>query len=210
MHFPVFVIERDVFLQAVLHYLVVDYDRAVRREGADSDFEDVEQFACIPSGKTEKGFLLLDGDVACPEVFVLFQCLRQEDVEILGVERFEYEDLASRKERGYDFERRIFGRGSYQDNRPAFDRSEQCVLLGFVETVDFVNEKYRRAFREHRPRFCPLDYFPDVLDPRTYRRQRMELPFQGGGYNAGESGFPYSGRAPEYERRKVSALYHIS
>ncbi len=55
-------------------------------------------------------------------------------------ERVEHIDLGARKERGDDFEGRVFGGGTDENNVAGFDVGEKGVLLGFIEAVNFVDE----------------------------------------------------------------------
>ena len=45
------------------------------------------------------------------------------------------------QERGVDFEGRILGGGSDQDDVAAFDVGKERILLGVLEAMDFVDEE---------------------------------------------------------------------
>ena len=49
--------------------------------------------------------------------------------------------LQPRKQRGVELERRIFGRGTGQQDGAVLDRGQKSILLGAVETMDLVHEQ---------------------------------------------------------------------
>ena len=82
---------------------------------------------------------------------------------------------------------------------------KKCILLGLVETVNFVDE-------HNRPRAvlsCPLrvchDCF-DFLDPGQNRRELNELRFRHVGNDLGERGLSRAGRSPENQGADIISL----
>ncbi len=62
-------------------------------------------------------------------------------VEVGFVEGTEFENLGARNERRVDEEKWIVGGGANEANDATFDIRQKDVLLGFVEAMDFVDEK---------------------------------------------------------------------
>src|SRR5260370_1912170 len=60
--------------------------------------------------------------------------------DLRGSEGMEEVDLGAGEQRGDDFERRILSGRADKDDVAGFDVRKKGVLLGFVETVDFVDE----------------------------------------------------------------------
>ena len=62
--------------------------------------------------------------------------------QIRDLKGFQYENLAAGKEGSDDLEGGILRSGTYKDYGSVLNGSEQGILLGLVETMDFVNEEY--------------------------------------------------------------------
>ncbi len=59
-----------------------------------------------------------------------------------SLERLQYEDASPREERRVHFKRRILRRCADERYRPILDVGQYCVLLRFVEAMDFVDEEH--------------------------------------------------------------------
>ena len=65
----------------------------------------------------------------------------QDQPQIIFRERFQHKHAAPGEQRCDDLERGVFRGGADQGDQAAFHMGEKSVLLGLVETVDFIDEK---------------------------------------------------------------------
>ena len=125
------------------------------------------------------------------------------------MQRLEHEDLATGKKGSDDLERRVLRGGADQDHRAVFHRSQERILLGFVEPVDLVDKEDRGAFAGKQGSAFGLVYdIPDILYTGRNRGQLIEIALQRLGDDMGERGLSHPGRSPENEGRQVPALDH--
>ena len=200
MLFAVLVVEGDVLLQAVDDRLVVDHDlRRIVREGGDHDFQHVEQPARIAAAETEDRFLFLEGDIPGFQVVILLYSTLQKRVQVAYFQLFKHIYLTAGEEGSDHLERGVFRGGADQRDDAAFHRTEQRILLRFIETVDFVDKEDRGVDGEHPAGFGPLDHFPDILDAGTDGGEGIEFAAGFAGYDARQRGFSHARRAPENE-----------
>ena len=72
--------------------------------------------------------------------------------DFLFRQRCELENLAAAHQRRVHCKKRVFGRGADQQDPPCLHIGQQNILLGAVETVDFIE-------KEHRPRAAVAQTF---------------------------------------------------
>ena len=113
--------------------------------------------------------------------------------------RLEHEDLAPREQSPVDLERGVLGRRPDKDDAPLFDEGQESILLRLVEAVYLVDEK-DRLFAVNAVLVGALHHLADLLDPAGDGGKVDERGVCAVRYDVGESGLPYSGRAPEDHR----------
>lgn len=91
------------------------------------------------------------------------------------------------------------GGGSNKPDCSAFEVGEQSILLGFVETMDFVDEQNRRLVPKSLIGACGFNFGPDFCDVGFDAVERFESGPGGSGDHAGEGGFARSGWSVENE-----------
>src|SRR6185295_18585527 len=100
---------------------------------------------------------------------------------------------------------RILGGGSYEPNVALLNVRKKCVLLGFVEAMDFINEDDGAG--PILP--CPLRVRHDsfnFLDTGKHGRELDELRLGEAGDDLGQRCLAGTGRAPKDERAEIVAL----
>ena len=102
----------------------------------------------VPSGETEEGRPLADLDIAGAQVGVLSQGSVQQQLQVLDIQGFHYEYLATGQERGYDLERGILRSGSDESYGSGLHGAQKSVLLGLGKAVNLVDEEYRGTLGE--------------------------------------------------------------
>ena len=112
VHFTPLVIGHGVLLQSVGHNSIVDNQRLFGGSGVGYEVNDVEQFAGVTSGIAEKCGRLFYLNVPFLQLFVGVYGPVEQLLQVLGVKRFEYINLAAREEWSYYLKRWILGRGS--------------------------------------------------------------------------------------------------
>jgi hypothetical protein len=123
------------------------------------------------------------------------------------IQRAQNVDCASREERRDHLEGGILGRCADQHNPAALHVGKEGVLLGAVESVDFVDE-------ENRPDLLAFPAFPSPSDdlahiPHT-RENCAELLRGVSGdsrENGGEGRLPRPGRTPEDHRGEAARAF---
>ena len=110
-------------------------------------------------------------------------------------------DLTAGEECGDDFERGVFGGGTYEGDDAAFDSTKEGVLLAFGETVDLVDEKDGAFF--------VLGFFDDLadfFDTAADGTKGVEGTVEGVADDHGKGGFADAGRSPENHGGDVAAV----
>ena len=117
-------------------------------------------------------------------------------------QRFELKQLAAADQRAVHGEKRVGSRGADQRHDSLLDVWQQRVLLGFVETMDFVDE-------QQRPRTARQDFltrgvqqFAQFLDAAGHGVQSLELAAAFGGEQSRERRLPGPGRSGKNHRRE--------
>ena len=209
MHLAVLVVDCDVLLQALGHAAIVDDYGVAAELGVDHYLKYVEQLAGVAAALAQQRLLLLYLHVPLLEHHVLAHGPLKQQVEVLGVERLQHEDLATRQQGSDDLEGGVFGGGADEHHRAGLHCAEQGVLLGLVETMDLVDEKHRGSGVGEDVLPGGVDHLSHLLDSGAHGREGEELPLEGIGDNPGEGGLSDTRRTPEYEGGEVAGVYHV-
>ena len=152
-------------LQTVGHHGIVDDEWLAFGGGVGNEVDDVEQLAGVAAGVAEEGSRLAHVDLAFLQLFVALQGPVEKLLQVGDVERFEHIDLTAGEERAYDFERRVFGRGTDEGHRAVFYGAQQRVLLRLVEAVYFIDKQDGAALPENAVAFAFFDDFAHLFYP---------------------------------------------
>ena len=178
--------------------------------GVHHQFQHIEQFAGIPSAITHQSLALpyLYGLVLKQHIFM--DSPVQKRLQIALFQRLKNKDLATGEKGSDDLEGRILRSGSYQNYGSVLHSTQESILLGFVEAVNFVDEKDGSPFLVEEG-IAPslVKHFPHILHPGHHGTQGVEIPIQGFRNDMGQGGFPHARRPPENEGTEVPALYHL-
>jgi hypothetical protein len=120
-------------------------------------------------------------------------------------QRLQHIDAAARKQRGVDFERRIFGGGADQADAAFFDVREECILLRFVEAMNFVDEDDGARAVLAGAVGIAHDLL-DFLDAGEHSGKLDEVGLGDAGNDLGERSLAGARRTPEDHRGGVVAL----
>jgi hypothetical protein len=96
-----------------------------------------------------------------------------------------------------DLKRRILGRRAHEDDRAGLDMRQKGVLLGLVESMDFVDEEGRAATSIDARVLSRGDDVFDLLDARRHGAERHEVRVCEAGQDAPECRLARARRAPE-------------
>ena len=138
--------------------------------------------------------------------FVVGQRALQHADDIIDRHRLQLENLRTRHERRVHVEIRIVGRGADEADDPALDVRQQHVLLGFVETVDLVDEKDRRLAPQLAPGAGLVDFRPDFGDVGFHAVDGFEAGAGRPRDHAGKGGFASARRSVKNQRREPVRL----
>ena len=100
----------------------------------------------------------------------------------------------------------VFGGSPEEDERTVFDIREQCVLLGFVEAVDFVHEEQSQLPVEAPALLCFGDGFSKLSDAGVDSGDGLKRATGCMGDEAGEGGFSAAGGAPKDQGGEVTGF----
>ena len=119
-----------------------------------------------------------------------------EPYEIRGDQGFQGVHLRPRQQCRDNLEGWIFGRRADQDDVAALDEWQECVLLSFVEAMDFVHE------HDRSPSFAPQslglhEHRFDLLDAAQDTAERHELALSRPGDDARQRSLPNAWRPPK-------------
>src|SRR5208283_1093432 len=121
-----------------------------------------------------------------------------EDFFKLGPsQRLEHIDPCARKQRRNYFERRVLRRRADKNNDAVFDRMQQRILLGFVETMDLVDKQDRSLPKLLLELLSFCNHVADFFDSRSNGVQRKKFRVRMVRNNARQGRLPYSRRAPK-------------
>ena len=127
---------------------------------------------------------------------ISFHSLMQQFQQVVFRQAFQDIQLATGQKRAYDLERRIFRRGSDQRDRPLLHSPQEGILLGFAETMDFVNEKNRTSLGKETVVPSLFYHLADILHTTCYRAQRVKRRLEPVGNDLRQSRFADTRRSP--------------
>ena len=103
-------------------------------------------------------------------------------------------------------ERGILSGGTDQGQQATLDMGQKAILLGLVETVDFIDEEDGLPAILVSNRLTLLDNPADVLDPGEHGRKEDKVGLTQPGQQSGQGGLAGARWASEQERRQVARL----
>ena len=214
MHVSAFVVPRNIFIKAGGDRGIV-YDYWILAEvGIDSYLKDIQQFTGITTAHGEEGFSLLHFNVQSLEQHIVVYCPVKKAGKFFHAQGFQDKDLAAGEQRIDHLEGRVFSCSTYQDHGPVLHSSEQGILLGLVETVNLIDEKYgcSLACREYGFPFGlgQFDDFPHILHSAADCGEGMELTVQGICDYPGQCGLSDAWRPPKDEGTKLSGVHKLA
>src|SRR2546423_1081003 len=126
----------------------------------------------------------------------------QQDHDLFLGERLQHIDTAARKQRGDNFERRVLGGGPDQANVAFLHMRKKCILLRFVETMNFVDENDSASAVLAASFGVGHDLF-DLFDPGKNSAELNEVRARHLGDYLRQRGLAYARRSPKDERTNV-------
>jgi hypothetical protein len=142
------VIERDLALQGFFKVVDLHHRRRPGTAGRRGEFHgDLERVQGDPRiSVCEDGQALQDSVpeqnvTAAQTAFRVVERPGDDSLDLGRFERLQNIHFRPGQQRADDLERRILGRGTYQDNHAGLDVRQEGILLGFVEAMDFVDKK---------------------------------------------------------------------
>ena len=195
MQFSTLIVCQRVLLKPFGYDCVRD-NHLVRSVSLYHQFKNIQQLAGISSAIPEHGIRFAKFDMFRFQYDISFHSLVQQFQQVVFRQTFQDIQLATGQKRTYDLERRIFRRGSDQRDRSLLHSAQERVLLGFAETMDFVNEKNRTGLGKETvvPRL--FYHLANVLHTTCYRAQRVKRRFEPVGNDLRQSRFTDTRRSP--------------
>ena len=128
-------------------------------------FKDRQCFSCVTSGHTNDFVdgLIVDFDFVFKSTLA-FHSPIDERFQVVGFQRFEFDDHGSAQQRLDDGKAWIFRGGRNESDVTVFHAWQQCILLRFGESVHFVDEQYRFLALRDKTIMGASEYIPHVLD----------------------------------------------
>ena len=116
---------------------------------------------------------------------------------LFGSQGLEGKDPAPGKQRGVHLERGIFRSGPDKNDGAILDMGQNHILLGFVETVDFVNEQDGAPLVHSLAVFGLGRYPAQVGYAGSDGADRLEVGLRYAGYQPGQSSLAAARRPPQ-------------
>ncbi len=202
---------------AALDAFLNDFERQmnfalfVRRRGAHGDLQCRQSVSRITVRNSRKEHLRVFVEARFYLAEPLLR-IRQSAVkklrDRLRTERTQLEDKRTRSQRRIDEEVGIVGGRANQHDRAVLDIRQKDVLLGFVESVDFVDEKKRSESAEFVA--CAVAYLSDVGHARNYARKTHKAAFRRARDNFRQCRLAAAGRTIEDDVCEPVGLNHPS
>ena len=212
MLFSGFVVAQDPLLQRVLNQVVGNFRARLFVVAAAGQrgghFQHVVGAAGVAAGigcdffQDFVGRLQLHRSQAA---FFITQGALQQFDNLFFSQRLEHVHPAAGKQRGNDFERRIFRGGADQADVAFLHMRQEGVLLGFVEAMDFIDEHDRA--RAVLPGALGVGHdLLDFLDAGEHGGELDKLRLGEARDDLRQRGLAGAGRPPEDERADIVAL----
>ena len=145
--------------------------------GENTDFQGRQSAPCIPIadiGQVAQRVIIRLHLETSQAAFAILQCPSQQPQDVVLIERLEFEDLAAADQRAVHGEERIGGGGAHQRDDPFLDVGQEGILLGFVESMNFIDEQYGFATVGGQFVACLLQDGPQFFYAACHRTQRSK------------------------------------
>jgi len=137
------------------------------------------------------------------------QSIVQQILNIVRFKLFQPQNPAAGEQGGDDFKRGVFSGGSNDGDQSLFYGRQEGVLLGLVETVDFIN-KQNRPDPLASLLFRFFKYLPDLFDPGHNGGEKDKTGAGLTGDDMGQGGLAAAGRPPEDHGRQLVCLNQLA
>ena len=191
MPLPVLVVGRAALLQQEPQGRGVE---GRRRRHAEKGLGQSQEVAAVPVRQGDQGRTRLGGQGQDPALRRL-RTLKEGGLCRL-VQTPQYEDLASGQEGPVQFEGRVLGGGTDQGDHPLLHPGQEAVLLGAIETVDFIH-KQEGGLSRMAPDPGLLEGLLEVRHPGKDGGDLLKLVARRLGEEPGDGRLAHPGRAPE-------------
>src|SRR5262249_9429816 len=172
------------------------------------DFEHVVRGSGVSTGVSGDfgQCIVVDGYFhVAKSAFFVGECPTEQGNDVVLRKRLENVNARPREQRGDDFEGRILSGCVDQADVAFFYVGKEGVLLGFVETMNLIDEN-NRAGAEVAGFRSICHHLLDLLDPAENGRELNEVGFGDAGDNLGQRCLSHSGRTPENDGSRIVAL----
>ena len=161
-------------------------------------FQRAQGAAGVPVAEAGDGVqgLFADRDVVPAETALIGEGPAEQGQDILPAEGLEHKDLAAGQKRAVDLKGGVFGGRADEHDAAFLHKGKEGILLGFVETVDFVH-KDDRPCAVDTVFFRLLHDLADFLDAAGDGGEIDERGLGPQGDDPGNCGFADAGRTPE-------------
>ena len=158
----------------------------------------------------EERLILFHRNVLLLQDDVRVQGTLHEGTQVVHAERLQDEDLATGQEGSDHFEGRVLRCRTDQYDRSVLDGPQKGILLGLIETVDFIDEEHGgEPAGEDGTAAGFFDDVTDILHTRTDGGKGEEIPRKGAGDDVGQRRLSDTGRSPEDKGGEIAALDHF-
>ncbi|MNK98503.1 hypothetical protein D3C87_1188680 [compost metagenome] len=175
-------------------------------------FQQIEQTPAIAIGGGQQHLeaFIVERQVALAQPTLFSECAMHQFAQRRFVEAFQHVDAGTRQQSIVEFEGRVFGGGADEDQRAVFNVRQKRILLGFVETVHFIDEQNRALAVLAGLLLGDFNSLTDLFDPGEHCRDRFEVRIGDFREQPRQSGFTHSGRPPEDHRMQGTLLQRLT
>ena len=132
------------------------------------DFEQIQRSPCIAVRRLSQQIELLISQLQAQlaqATLLVRECPLQELLDLSRTQGFEHIHPGARQQGIIQFKRRVFGGGTNEDQGAIFHVWQESILLRLVETMYFVDEKYRCLTTDRMLLPGPINSGTDVFHP---------------------------------------------
>src|SRR6516162_788528 len=133
----------------------------------------------------------------------------QQGLKVIIAEPAQDENLGTRQQCPDQLEGRVLGRRTDKDYSAVLDDRQEGILLGTVESVDFV-DKEQGAVADLATLSRRIEYLAQVSDPRKDGRQRLEDEIGSLRQEPRDCRLAAPRRPPEDHRAELPARHHAA
>ncbi|EKD60334.1 MAG: hypothetical protein ACD_54C00806G0001 [uncultured bacterium] len=131
----------------------------------------------------------------------------RQKFEVFQIEPFQNNDLRPRQQSGVQLEAGVFGGGPNQKDGAVFHIGQEAILLGLVETVDFIDEQ-QGSLPVLPPDFSGFEDLAQVWNAGENRGNLHESQIRFMCQQPGDRGLANAGRSPQDQRRQAVRRQH--